>query len=102
MDAFPIENTRRYYLTKIDSYRRLLAKRWKKIKNTPATERAQKSATLVEQSTQYQFKLVRRTLEKVGINLPFLNHAPSAAQHTEDGRARVIRGGVQELLLART
>jgi amino acid adenylation domain-containing protein len=79
VDAFPIENTRRYYLTKIESYRRLMAKRLKRIRNTPANERAPELRNLVTQFTQYQSKVVRRTLEKVGIKLPFLNHAPSAA-----------------------
>ena len=44
IDAFPVENTRRYYLTKIDSYRRRVVRSWRKLKNAAPNERAASAA----------------------------------------------------------
>ncbi len=71
LDAWPIENTRRYFFTRLDSHRRRAVRSWRKIKNSASTERAAVVAALLTELAQYQLKLGRKLADKVRVTAGF-------------------------------
>ena len=65
IDAWPVENTRRYYLTRVDSYRRRIVGSWRKIKNAAPNERAAIVERLLTELAQGHLKLGRKLAAKV-------------------------------------
>ncbi len=67
VDAWPIENTRRHFFTKLETYRRVVVKRWRKIERAP---QGTKMLVLKEQLSgvaSNQFKIAKRALGKLGL-----------------------------------
>ena len=71
LDAWPIENTRRYFFTRLDSHRRRAVKSWRKIKNAAPNKRTAMVTGLVTELAQYQLKLGRKWVDKVRVAAGF-------------------------------
>jgi thioesterase domain-containing protein len=65
LDAWPIENTRRYLFTRLDSYRRRGRRWWRTIKSAAPSERAAVSARLFAEAVRGPVSRGRELFDKV-------------------------------------